>query len=89
MLVDVSVLLRAVRAALYGSHASSRFTVMPMYIDITCVCVCVCVCVCACVCACECVRVCVCACERARVCVLHTYIGTVYISVQSSMCIFT
>ena len=46
MLVAVRVLLRAVLAALYGSHASSRLTVIPMYTEITCECVNVCVCVC-------------------------------------------
>ena len=30
------VLLRAVRAARYGSQASHKFTVIPMYIEITC-----------------------------------------------------
>ena len=44
------MLLRAVLAALYGSHASSRLTVIPMYTEITCECVNVCVCVCVCVC---------------------------------------
>jgi len=36
MLSGSKVLLRAVRAALYGSHASHKLTVIPMYIDITC-----------------------------------------------------
>ena len=36
MLSGSRVLLSAILAALYGSHASHRLTVIPMYIEITC-----------------------------------------------------